>query len=181
MIILKSILIPSFKKLYLFIILIGCSGGPDDLSVIPRDHWGAYSSFFPDKLKEYRTTGDSYHGIIIHYSGFSNTLRPKEIQVYHLTKMGYADINYHYIIDNQGSIYEGRDLIYKVESFSLYENYIHICCISDMKFSNGAWLKNRQKSALIKLIKCLIKEYDIENKYIKYFDSTGYECVNFSM
>ena len=177
---LRSILIPVYKKFFLLVLLIGCSGEPDDLLVIYRDNWCAYPPVFPSKLNEYRMTQLSYKGIIIHYSGFSNSLSPREIQVYHLTKLGYADINYHYLIDNHGVIYEGRDLVYKAEKFPAYEKYIHICCISDMKFHHRGWLGKKQRSALARLIINLTNKYDIDSKYIKYFDSTGYEYVNFT-
>lgn len=177
---LRNILNPRYNKFILIILLTGCSVEPEDLTVIPRKDWNACPAFFPEKLENTRTIPVLYKGIIIHYSGFSNSLSPKEIQVYHLTKLGFADINYHYLIDSHGFIYEGRNLKYKAEKFTDYENYIHICCISDMKFYHRRWLTKKQRAALRKAVIYICKNYEIENNYIKYFDSTGYEYVNFT-
>ncbi len=178
---LKSTLIRVYKGFTYIFLLLGCSPELHEMSVIPRNEWCAYPPVFTHKLDEFYIMNSPYEGIIIHYSGFSNTLSPKDIQVYHLTKLGYADINYHFLIDRHGFIYEGRDMIYKAEAYPEYEKYIHICCISDRKFYKKGWLTKKQRSSLKEAIVYLSIRYDIENKYIKYFESTGYEYVNFPM
>jgi hypothetical protein len=47
--------------------------------------------------------------IVIHHSAFSHT-GPAEIQDLHLDRRGFADIAYHFLIDSEGIIYEGREI-----------------------------------------------------------------------
>lgn len=53
-----------------------------------------------------------------------------QIQDYHMHARGYADIGYHFLIDKDGNIYEGRELCYKgahVEKSNT--GCVGICCI----------------------------------------------------
>jgi hypothetical protein len=47
--------------------------------------------------------------IVVHHSAFSHA-SPAEIQGLHMDRRGFADIAYHFLIDSEGVIYEGRQL-----------------------------------------------------------------------
>jgi hypothetical protein len=47
--------------------------------------------------------------IVIHHSAFSQA-GPAEIQGLHMDRRGYADVAYHFLIDSEGMIYEGREI-----------------------------------------------------------------------
>jgi hypothetical protein len=47
--------------------------------------------------------------VVVHHSAFSHA-GPAEIQALHMDRRGYADVAYHFLIDPDGIIYEGRDI-----------------------------------------------------------------------
>jgi hypothetical protein len=59
--------------------------------------------FYASNLREKLNT------IVIHHSALSHA-GPAEIQALHMDRRGYADIAYHFLIDPDGVIYEGRDI-----------------------------------------------------------------------
>lgn len=62
---------------------------------------------YPDTLK------NSYQTLVIHHSGFYFHNAPTtllEIQRNHREDRGWADIAYHFLVDTDGTIYEGRDI-----------------------------------------------------------------------
>jgi len=48
--------------------------------------------------------------VVIHHSALPPTEGPLQIQRLHMRERGYADIGYHFLIDPEGRIYEGRSL-----------------------------------------------------------------------
>ncbi len=49
-------------------------------------------------------------GIVVHHSDFVDAKGPAAILAYHLEVSGFADIGYHFVIGQDGTIYEGRAL-----------------------------------------------------------------------
>jgi hypothetical protein len=114
-------------------LLAGCASTPaprprctlDSLSIIPRAQWGAVA---PDHnapgepgLYDARTNPDGWlvytkplsqvlTTIVIHHSALPVSDGPLQIQQLHMQQKGYADIGYHFVIDEAGRIYEGRKL-----------------------------------------------------------------------
>lgn len=78
------------------------------LLIIPRSAWGADESlmFWPPEHRPVRK-------LIIHHTATSNyDLDPaatvRAIYYYHAVTLGWGDIGYNYLIDQQGNIYDGR-------------------------------------------------------------------------
>jgi hypothetical protein len=59
---------------------------------------------YPQPLAEWLTT------IIVHHSALPIDQGPLEIQALHMDKAGYADIGYHFVVDRDGTLFEGRPL-----------------------------------------------------------------------
>ncbi len=85
--------------------------------VMPRSRWGSR------KAKHYNLTKaeDPWRYITIHHSaleesvstvstqsGTKNALR--KMQKYHMDSRGWGDLGYHFLIDSQGQVYEGRSM-----------------------------------------------------------------------
>jgi len=49
-----------------------------------------------------------YNTLIVHHSALDLSYGPLQVQQLHMKNKGYADIGYHYLIDSQGRISEGR-------------------------------------------------------------------------
>jgi hypothetical protein len=65
-----------------------------------RDGWLVYTRPLPEILNT----------LIVHHSALPLTDGPREIQQLHMGTRGYADIAYHFLIDAEGQLYEGRSL-----------------------------------------------------------------------
>jgi len=59
--------------------------------------------YYPGDLRAVLNT------IVVHHSAFPHA-GPAEIQGLHLDRRGFADIAYHFLIDAEGIIYEGREI-----------------------------------------------------------------------
>jgi len=121
--------------------------------VIDRTQWGALSPdmsarnerglydkdnnpvgwyIYPDELY------GSYQTLVIHHSGFYeqdglSTLL--EIQRAHRDDRGWADVGYHFMIDKDGTIYEGRDIVVRgvhVEGYNT--GSLGVCLMGDFRF-----------------------------------------------
>lgn len=58
---------------------------------------------YSDDLKQVLNT------IVIHHSAFADG-GPVEVQELHMDRRGFADVAYHFLIDSDGVIYEGREI-----------------------------------------------------------------------
>jgi len=58
---------------------------------------------YPDNLRSELNT------IVVHHSAYPYA-GPKEIQDLHMDARSFADVAYHYLIDAEGTIYEGREI-----------------------------------------------------------------------
>ena len=88
------------------------SGYDASTSITTRSEWGARAPITNDPKRSYEPyTGkleDTLDSIAVHHSGNSNLHTMKEVQDEHLDEKERADISYHFGIDRQGKIYEGR-------------------------------------------------------------------------
>lgn len=102
----------------------------------------------------------NYNTIVIHHSGNGGETDPMGIENLHMTKNGWDDVGYHYLIRPDGSIYEGRSLVLKgshVEQANTGK--IGILLMGDYEdnffdFSNDS-LQPKQLISAIELIKTL--------------------------
>lgn len=87
---------------------------------------------YPDNLQ------NSYQTLVIHHSGFyeqdgQSTLA--EIQRAHHEDRGWADVGYHFMIDKDGTIYEGRDLTVRGAHVEGYNTgSAGVCLFGDFRF-----------------------------------------------
>jgi len=87
---------------------------------------------YPNRLQ------DSYQTLVIHHSAFYeedglSTLA--EVQRAHHEDRGWADVGYHFMIDKDGTIYEGRDLTVRGAHVSGYNTgSAGVCLFGDFRF-----------------------------------------------
>lgn len=75
-----------------------------------RADWGARATNLEDKPENLDW---DYNTVVIHHSGLSGEDDPQKIQSKHMDKNKWDDIGYHFIVDDAGTIYEGRSLVFK--------------------------------------------------------------------
>jgi hypothetical protein len=75
----------------------------------PAEHGLFDPEFNPDGWLMYsQPLGEVYKTLIVHHSALDLTYGPYQIQELHMHNKGYADIGYHYLIDEAGRVSEGR-------------------------------------------------------------------------
>ncbi|WP_148285302.1 N-acetylmuramoyl-L-alanine amidase [Flavobacterium sp. B17] len=109
------------------------------IKIISRKEWGA-----KDPIKKGRSweslpisLSAYYDTITIHHSGNKdNYVNIKQLQIDEQVK-GYADIPYHFAIDSQGNIYEGRPIYIKgAHTAGANTSNIGIVLMSDLDYQN---------------------------------------------
>ena len=71
------------------------------MQYITRAQWGA-------RPPRYRNTMTSEEGIFVHHSAGPKSQTPRQIQNYHMDSRGWSDVAYSWLVDDNGTIYEGR-------------------------------------------------------------------------
>ena len=105
--------------------------------------------------------------IIIHCSATpqGRDVKIETIKDWHVVQNGWSDIGYHYVIELDGEIKEGRPVeVTGAHCLGQNKLSIAICYVGGMNKSNTKPKDTRteeQKESLIKLIKELKKEYNI--------------------
>ena len=85
--------------------------GARPLNLEAPEEFGAFNALtnpegvltYPDNLNSVLNT------IVVHHSAFAY-VGPSEVQDLHMDRRGFADVAYHFVIDSDGVIYEGREI-----------------------------------------------------------------------
>jgi hypothetical protein len=140
--------------------------------LIPRSQWGArdpdvtpagrgehgpYSAANPNGWQVYdRPLADVLQTVIIHHSALPLSDGPVEIQQLHMEEKGFADVGYHYLIDAEGRLYEGRAL--NVRGAHTYaHNYgsVGVCLIGNFEEAQPT---GTQLNTLHALLRALVEQ-----------------------
>ena len=76
--------------------------------IVPRTTWDPDGA--PDGLRYPGRAREALTHVVVHHSDFLEPPGPTGIKQYHLEVSGFSDIGYHFVIDADGTIYEGRPL-----------------------------------------------------------------------
>lgn len=154
----KYLLLGTLSVLY----FIGCSasGSLEELKIIPRSDWKAetpkpYNTHIPIR-------------ITIHHdaSNFDPTKKTaaehiRNTQVWGMGKdRNWTDIPYHYLIDNEGNIFEGRNVFTVGETATTYDptGHLLISCIGNFDEND---IPEPQLNALISMVAYSSKTFNI--------------------
>lgn len=153
-----------------------------------------YDNFFLKNLTKENSVIYQYlpvEEIVIHHTGgrltYSFEDSVKEIQRIYITHKylkGWSDIGYHFLIDNEGRIFEGTlGGKYSVGSHTFYHNKgtIGIALMGDFRQGHDQ-MSEKMKDSLIKLIQYLVKEYHFnlseKDFYLRKPDFSSREFTN---
>jgi hypothetical protein len=157
------------------IILVGCDTQCDinSMDIISRSEWGALEPDVQGSIEgeydavqnpggwfEYGTPlPQILNTIVVHHSALPLSDGPLEIQQKHMDFKGYADIGYHYLIDEDGNIYEGRSLNVRGAHTGGYNTgsigIVLLCNFEETEPTEA------QISSFLQLSQCLRDEYQI--------------------
>lgn len=76
-------------------------------AIISRAEWGAE---LPNSSLNNEVGPEIFNTVVVHHSAMLPTEGPRDIQYVHIHQRGFLDIGYHFVIDREGRIYEGRTL-----------------------------------------------------------------------
>lgn len=120
--------------------------------------------------------------IIIHCSDTpaGRDVPTEEIKRWHVEERGWSDIGYHYVIELDGTVKEGRPISRSGAHASGYNaNSIGVCYVGG---KGGDTRRPEQNAALVKLIFELKVKYGIANEDIKgHNEVSSKACPNFSV
>jgi|FLOH01.1.fsa_nt_gi hypothetical protein len=114
-------------------------GGGTTLTIIPRAQWGAAREV-PDHMSRHQAP---WSDIIVHHTAMkvgsdtSQAGRSAELRVIQRSHLGkrdpqWGDIGYHYLIDPEGRIYEGRRLAWRgAHVAGLNDHKIGVCLLGN--------------------------------------------------
>lgn len=106
--------------------------------VIGRRAWGALAP----------RSGRERHRpvrLTLHHSGVRLTDpaaapgRVRQHQRFHMLEKGHPDIDYHYLVDRRGNVYEGRDPSFRGDTQTDYDptGHLLVCCEGDYQGTTG--------------------------------------------
>jgi hypothetical protein len=134
------------------------------MQIISRQMWGAAEPV-NDMHAQIPDT------ITLHHSGVEYTGRPiakeyiKAIQGYHQREMGWADIAYHFIIDLEGNVYEGRSTDWVGDTATEYDpsDQVLICVLGNYEIQQPS---EKQLDSISQLMVWIMKKHNIKRTSI---------------
>ncbi|MFW5703637.1 MAG: peptidoglycan recognition family protein [Patescibacteria group bacterium] len=140
--------------------------------ILPRSEWNAREPLSEPEEGYYAERRRPIRYIGIHHTDTPKTYSIGPMQEYHINMKGWGDIAYHYLIDHEGNIYEGRDTSKCSDTASDSDNYkgtlcsiINIALIGD--FSGSHELGETQMQALQQLTAWVAQRYDISRSNVR--------------
>ena len=138
-------------------------GPPQKPPVISRAEWGAvdategYVPHVPDRITLHHD-GAEFHGGAV--------ARMRALQSWSRRVRGWVDIPYHFLVDREGHIYEGRPLEYVGDTATEYDPTGH-ALITVMGNYNTQETNQAQLAAIVDLASWLCYEYTIPPQMIR--------------
>ncbi len=146
-------------------------------NIVSRDEWGALpvNSMARNESGIYKKgvnpegwyvylgdLRDSYQTLVIHHSAFyevNGIATLLEVQRLHRDDRGWADVGYHFMVDMDGAIYEGRNLgVRGIHTQGHNSGSAGVCLLGDFRFRSPS---QAQWDALIALSCWLVDELDL--------------------
>jgi hypothetical protein len=150
-------------------LLIACSPDKpaeiDEIKIISVEEWGGAP--FEGEFKTHEIIW-----VTLHHSGeeFTREKDPREtlrkLQNWSRSDRNWIDIPYHYLIDLDGNIYQGRDIRYPGDTNTNYDPTGHglICLLGNYEIAEP---NEQQLEAIVAMMASLCNEYNIDPATIR--------------
>ncbi len=90
------------------------------------------------------------HTIVVHHSATAATDTPRALQALHQSTAGYADIAYHLLIGNDGTIFEGREIGVRGAHVARHNSgAVGICVIGNFERAEPARFQTQSLTDLV--------------------------------
>jgi len=170
-------------SVYVFIIVTGlffiqCSSSPEAGfrdSIIPVEQWGGerYTGDYPEHELQYITL---HHGGVSFLEDDDPAEYLRNLQAWSRSDRDWIDIPYHYLIDLDGNIYEGRDIRYAGDTNTDYDPTGHalVCLLGNYEEAEP---NEQQLQAIVNIFTWLCAEYNISPVTLQGHNYYAHETV----
>lgn len=142
--------------------LIGCSSlkTSDEFKILPRSYWNAnepkpFKLHIPEKITIH------HEGTVFNPEKESAASKLKRVQVWGMgEERNWSDIPYHYLIDFEGNILEGRNVFTQGETATEYSPEGHLLITLFGNFEEQV-VTEKQYNSLINLLVNSVKRFNI--------------------
>ena len=151
--------------LLLALALAGCATRAPAPAIVPVSDWGGTPAD-PSKVHRHTITH-----ITLHHQGepFKVGTDPRQylrnLQTWSRNTKGWPDIPYHYIIDLEGKVYEGRDIAYAGDTNTEYDPRGH-ALIEVVGNFEEVEPNQAQLDAVVKVMAMLAQKYKVPVEHI---------------
>ncbi|MFN8124944.1 MAG: peptidoglycan recognition family protein [Candidatus Nanopelagicales bacterium] len=136
--------------------------------VIGRRAWGAMK---PHAGRERHVI----ERITLHHSGVRLTddslspARVRQHQQWHMIDKGHPDIDYHYLVDRRGNIFQGRNPRFRGDTQTEYDptGHLLICCEGDYEGGSGQRPTRAMLRSVVHLMAAAAQRYDVPVRRIR--------------
>jgi hypothetical protein len=136
----------------------------ETIAAICKEAWGAQpvAGGFTSHTIEHITV---HHTAVVLQSNMAAPARARQHQSYHQS-LGWADLAYHYLVDANGHVYEGRPVGAAGDTATDYDPTGHflVCCEGDF---NSQEITAAQYESLVKLLAWGVAEFGVEASSIR--------------
>ncbi len=166
-----------FAVITLLLFLIGCSAEseksvrieeldyPEGMEVVKRSEWGWVP--ITKGIPEHKVnTITIHHGGVLYEKGKDTKQALKNLQAWGRKEKGWMDVPYHFIIDLEGNIYEGRPINYPGDTNTDYNPNGHalICVFGNYEVQE---ICEEQLNSVVKLSAFFVEKYGANPDEIK--------------
>jgi hypothetical protein len=134
-------------------------GAQADPPIVGRAAWGAAAS--AGGYRDHEPTRVTVHHTAVRWSGGDTSAHIRQIQAFHQGReRGWVDIAYHYLLDRDGTVYEGRPVTAVPDTATSYDptGHLTICLLGDFELQQPA---DAQLDALVDLSAWLLRRYGL--------------------
>ncbi|MEN8137146.1 MAG: peptidoglycan recognition family protein [Bacteroidota bacterium] len=138
---------------------------PENISIIKRSEWG-WIPLEKDKLQSEITKITVHHGGVEFTKDKDPVASIQNLQKWSRESKNWIDLPYHFVIDLDGNIYEGRPINYPGDTNTEYDPAGH-ALVEVMGNYEIQELNKKQKQSLVELLAYLKAEFKVSQEDIK--------------
>ena len=100
---------------------LAAAGWAQPAQLISRQQWGSQPQAIPEEMRQTPQRIVLHHSGVLWKEGDDAFKKIRALQVWGQREKHWPDLPYHFMIDPQGRIFEGRELHYRPESNTSYD------------------------------------------------------------
>ncbi len=136
------------------------------IQVVSREQWGSQPQPFPPEMQQTPTRLVVHHAGVVAKPGEDGAEKMRKLQAWGQKEKDWADVPYHFIIAQDGRIYEGRDWHYRPASNTQYDLTGVINVEVDGDFEQQS-VTPEQRESLVAILTYLCQRHGLDPAIIR--------------